>query len=70
MLTPETPPPAARAVGTPSPEAVLVCAVAEKSGVDEAVVRTFAKISAPENSAVFSAASAATAFLHVKVERS
>lgn len=70
MLPPETPSPAASAVGTQSPKAVLVCAAAEKSGVDEAVVRTFAKISAPENSAVFSAASSATAFAHVKVERS
>ena len=56
--------PAAR---TRSTEAAAVAKVAKKAGVDEAVVRTFAKISAPENKAVFSTRAAVKAFAHIKV---
>ncbi|MGQ3085333.1 MAG: hypothetical protein ACT6RO_19505 [Hydrogenophaga sp.] len=49
-------------------EEAVVARVAKKAGVDEAVVRTFAKISAPGNKATFSARSAAKAFAHVKVD--
>jgi len=44
-----------------------VAHVARKAKVSTAVARTFAKISAPENKALFSAQAAQKAFAHVKV---
>lgn len=39
----------------------------EMSGENDAVLRTFAKISSPENREVFSVQSALKAFAHIKV---
>lgn len=41
--------------------------VAQEAAVSTAVARTFAKISAPENKALFSVEAAKKAFAHVKV---
>ena len=61
--------PLAKAHLTPSLAlgASAVAMVAQRAQVSAEVVRTFAKVSAPENRAVFSAKAAAKAFAHVKV---